>query len=153
MDFRHYSPSDVLSHQTFCPYTLCLIRPFVRISFVALYLSSVLVVSHYTFCRIRRFVRIRFVSFFQTFCCYMYILSLYILSFRRFVIIRSVVRRFVIEPEEQLGSSLGVQVEGGQVQASHPLIAHKPHKPDGHSLWVTTRLVARYLLADISHSK
>ncbi len=119
--FCHFFNLDVLPHQTFCLYMLCLIIPFGRIGFVSSYVLSVYVVSHYnfcsfTFCLIRRFVRICFVALylliFQTFCPDT--LSL----FRRFVvtysvlqtlcpicsvvihsvIIYSVVIRFVIEP-------------------------------------------------------
>ncbi len=121
--FRPFFTVDIVSHQMFCPYTLCLIIPFVRIRFVSLYLLSLYVVSHYTFCPytfclIRHFfcicfVRIRFVALyllsFQTFCPYtfclfrclsLYLLSLYVLSFRRYGVIRSVVRRFVKEPSK-----------------------------------------------------
>ncbi len=48
---------NVVSHLTFCPYTLCLVIPFVRIRFVSLYIP---------------FVRIR--------CVALYLLSLYVLS-------------------------------------------------------------------------
>jgi hypothetical protein len=68
---------------------------YVLIRFVSLDVLSQYVMSHYTFCLFRRFFRVRFVSLGVLL---LHLLSLYVLSFRRFVVIRSVVRRFVIEP-------------------------------------------------------
>jgi hypothetical protein len=105
---RRFVPEDVLSiyilsHYTFCPYTLYHIIPFVRICCVALYLLSVYVLSHCifcpdTFCRFIPYVIFDVLSVYvlslytlwrYTFCCCtfspldvlsLYILSLYVLS-------------------------------------------------------------------------
>ncbi len=74
--------SYILSHQMFCPCTFCLIRRYVLVDFVTLYL---------TVCFFRCFVRICFVCIrFVTVYVLSYLLSLYVLSFRHFVVIRFV---------------------------------------------------------------
>ncbi len=74
--FRCIFTLDVLSHQTFCPYTLCPSRRFVRIHFVTVYLMSFQTFCLNTFCHIiKHFVVIPFVvirSVLQTFCRYMF---------------------------------------------------------------------------------
>ncbi len=117
--FRRFFTLDVLSHQMFCPYMLCLIRPFVHtrlshytfclymlcciipfvlLRFVSLDVLPVYVLSHYTFYLFRRFVCIHIVSLD---ILSLYLLSLYILSFRHYVFLRSVIRRVQSEPEIQ----------------------------------------------------
>ncbi len=71
--FRRLFTLDVLSHYTFCPYSLRLIRRFVLIRFDILYLMS-----------------------FQTFCLYIYVLSHYTFCHYTFVGIYCVFRRFVV---------------------------------------------------------